>query len=113
MNTKDTRATRLMRSVQVHTRAPPKLGEWPTYGGKLASTRYAALDQITQDNFNKLEVAWRFKTDAMGPRPELNLQLTPLFGNGRMYSTAGTRRSAIALDPATGELLWKLRLTKE
>ena len=32
-----------------------------------ASTRYAPLDQINADNFNKLEVAWRFKTDALGP----------------------------------------------
>ena len=32
----------------------PKLGEWPTYGGDLASTRYSPLDQITKDNFNKL-----------------------------------------------------------
>ena len=42
-------------------------GEWPTYGGDLASMRYSPLDQINADNFNKLEVAWRFKTD--GARP--------------------------------------------
>ncbi|HMF96826.1 MAG TPA: hypothetical protein VKE96_21150, partial [Vicinamibacterales bacterium] len=41
--------------------AKPKGAEWPTYGGDLASTRYSPLDQITKDNFNKLEVAWRFK----------------------------------------------------
>ena len=45
-------------------------GEWRTYGGDLGNTRYAPLDQITADNFNKLEVAWRFKTDKLGPRPE-------------------------------------------
>ena len=44
-------------------------GEWRTYGGDLRSTRYAPLDQINADNFSELEVAWRFKTDAMGPRP--------------------------------------------
>jgi glucose dehydrogenase len=32
-------------------------GEWRTYGGDLGSTRYAPLDQINADNFNKLEVA--------------------------------------------------------
>jgi quinoprotein glucose dehydrogenase len=51
-----------------------KPGEWPTYGGDLASTRYSPLDQITKENFNKLEVAWRFKTDALGPRPEFNFR---------------------------------------
>jgi quinoprotein glucose dehydrogenase len=81
-------------------------GEWPTYGGDLGHTRYAALDQITAANFNDLEVAWRFKTDNLGPRPEFNLQSTPLMVRGRLYSTGGTRRAVVALDAATGELLW-------
>jgi quinoprotein glucose dehydrogenase len=81
-------------------------GEWPTYGGDLGHTRYAALDQITAANFNDLEVAWRFKTDNLGPRPEFNLQSTPLVVRGRLYSTGGTRRAVVALDAATGELQW-------
>ena len=81
-------------------------GEWPTYGGDLGHTRYAPLDQITAANFNNLEVAWRFKTDNLGPRPEFNLQSTPLMVRGRLYSTGGTRRSVVSLDAATGELLW-------
>src|SRR2546423_120311 len=83
-----------------------KNGEWPTYGGDLGNTRYSALDQITAANFDKLEVAWRFKTDNLGPRPEANLEGTPLMVKGILYSTAGTRRSVVALDAATGELLW-------
>ena len=70
------------------------------------STRYSPLDQINADNFNKLEVAWRFKTDSLGPRPEFNLQSTPLMVNGVLYTTAGTRRAVVALDAATGEMLW-------
>src|SRR5215831_5703967 len=81
-------------------------GEWQTYGGDLKSTRYSPLDQINADNFNKIEVAWRFKTDALGPRPEFNLQATPLMVKGVMYSVGGTRRAAFALDAATGEMLW-------
>jgi quinoprotein glucose dehydrogenase len=84
----------------------PANWEWPTYGGNLASQRYAPLDQINRDNFSKLEVAWRFKTDALGPRPEFNLQSTPLMVGGVLYSTGGTRRSVVALDATTGELLW-------
>ena len=80
--------------------------EWRTYGGDLASTRYSALDRINAANFNSLDVAWRFKTDNLGPRPEFNLQSTPLVVNGVMYSTAGTRRAVVSLDAATGELLW-------
>ena len=81
-------------------------GEWRSYGGDLANTRYSPLDQITADNFGKLEVAWRFKADNLGPRPEFKLESTPLMVNGRLFSTAGTRRAVVALDAATGELLW-------
>src|SRR6202023_2790745 len=81
-----------------------KNGEWRTYGGDLGSTRYSPLDQINAGNFNKLEVAWRFKTDNLGPRPEFNFEGTPLTANGVLYSTAGTRRAVVALDAATGEL---------
>ena len=81
-------------------------GEWRTYGGDLRSTRYAPLDQINDDNFTKLEVAWRFKTDNLGPRPEFNLQSTPLMVGGVLYTHGGTRRAVVALDAATGEMLW-------
>jgi quinoprotein glucose dehydrogenase len=81
-------------------------GEWQTYGGDLRSTRYSALDQVNADNFNKLEVAWRFKTDALGPRPEFQLQTTPLMVKGKVFFTAGTRRAVVALDAQTGEMLW-------
>jgi len=83
-----------------------KNGEWRTYGGDLGNTHYSPLDQINADNFSKLQVAWRFKTDNLGPRPELNFEGTPLMVGGVIYSTAGTRRAVVALDAATGELLW-------
>ena len=81
-------------------------GEWRTYGGDLGNTRYSPLDQIDRGNFKDLEVAWRFKTDSLGPRPEFNFQSTPLMVNGKLYSTAGSRRAVVALDAATGEMLW-------
>jgi quinoprotein glucose dehydrogenase len=81
-------------------------GEWPTYGGDLGSTRYAALDQIHSGNFNQLEIAWRFKTDSLGPRPEYQFESTPLMVHGVLFSTAGSRRAVVALDAATGEMLW-------
>ncbi len=81
-------------------------GEWPTYGGDLGHMRYSPLDQINAANFSKLEVAWRFKTDNLGPSPEFNLESTPLMVNGILYSTGGTRRAVVALDAGTGEQLW-------
>src|SRR5437016_4752993 len=81
-------------------------GEWPGNMGDVKGTRYSPLDQINASNFNKLEVAWRFKTDNFGPFPEYKLEGTPLMVKGVIYTTAGTRRSVIALDAKTGELLW-------
>ncbi len=81
-------------------------GEWRNYGGDLGSTRYAPLDQINASNFNKLEIAWRFKTDSLGPRPEFQYEGTPLMVHGVLYVTAGSRRAVVALDAGTGEMLW-------
>src|SRR5439155_13616961 len=80
--------------------------EWPSYAADLAGTRYRPLDQINASNFNDLEIAWRIKTDNFGDRPEYKLEGTPLMVNDVLYATAGSRRAVIAVDPATGELLW-------
>src|SRR5260370_2585142 len=93
-------------TVQVSSQSRAKDGEWPTYNADLAGTRYRPLDQINATNFSNLEVAWRFKTDNLGPFPEYKLEGTPLMVNGVIYTTGGTRRSVIALDAKTGELIW-------
>lgn len=104
------RATKRAAAVDSTRNGTPvhstKNGEWPHYTGDLAGTRYSPLDQINAENFNKLEVAWRFKTDNLGTRPEYKLEGTPLMVNGMLYATAGTRRSIVALRADTGELVW-------
>ena len=81
-------------------------GEWPSYTGDTRGSRYSPLDQISAGNFSTLEVAWRFKTDSLGPRPEFKLESTPLMVGGTLYTTAGTGRAVIALDAVTGALKW-------
>lgn len=95
-------ATQVPMAGQVKARP----GEWVSYAADLANTRYSPLDQVNASNFGKLEVAWRFKTESLGPRPEFMFQSTPLMVGGVVYSTAGTRRAVVALDAGTGELLW-------
>jgi len=80
--------------------------DWPSYGGNLAYWRYQPLDQINASNFNKLEVAWQFKTDNLGARAEFVLQCTPLVIKGRLFAIAGSRRDVVCLDAAIGEQLW-------
>src|SRR5687767_12555780 len=84
-------------------------GEWPHYTADLRGTKYSPLDQIDARNFNQLEVAWRFKTDSLGTRPEYKLEGTPVMVGGVLYATGGTRRSVVALDAQSGELLWVQR----
>jgi quinoprotein glucose dehydrogenase len=80
--------------------------EWTTYGGNLASHRYSPADQITKANFDKLQIAWRLKTDFLGPTPDTLYSATPLVVGRVLYTSAGMRRAAIALNAATGEMLW-------
>ena len=85
---------------------PAPAVEWKTYGADLASTRYSPLDQINRENFSKLQIAWRLKTDPFGPRPDILYSSTPLVVGNVLYTTAGTRRAVLALNAATGEILW-------
>jgi quinoprotein glucose dehydrogenase len=80
--------------------------DWTTYGGNLASHRYSPADEITKDNFNRLQIAWRLKTDFLGPRPDTLYSATPLLVDRVLYTTAGMRRAVIALDATNGEMLW-------
>ena len=93
-------------SVAVWGQAGARNGEWRSYGGDQGHTKYSPLDQINAENFKTLEVAWRFKTDHLGPRPEFQFEGTPLMIGGVLYTTGGSRRAVAALDAATGEELW-------
>ena len=99
------------------TTAPPRRaspssakGDWTTYGADLASTRYSPLDQINKDNFGKLHIAWRLNTNNLGPNPDRLYSSTPLMVNGILYTTAGTARSVVAMNPGTGQMLWMYQL---
>jgi quinoprotein glucose dehydrogenase len=87
-----------------------KNGEWRSYAAEPGSTKYSPLDQINRDNVKNLRIAWRFRTDNMGPRPDYNMQSVPIFIGDVMYVQTGTRRNVVALNPASGELLWMWRM---
>lgn len=54
----------LATALTAQTPAVPSTarGDWPTYGGDLASTKYSPLDQINASNFGTLRPAWRAKS---------------------------------------------------
>lgn len=78
-------------------------GAWTYLGGDAWNTRYTPADQITPENFEQLEVAWQFDAGSFGPSTS---RATPSYVDGKLITVTGERRHVIALDPATGELLW-------
>ena len=95
--------------LAAHAPLSAQPAEWRHWGADAASTRYSPLDQIDATNFNDLEVAWLWRGDNFGPVPDPYLRATPIYVNGTLYSVAGSRRTAVAIDPATGETLWTFR----
>ena len=92
-------------------------GEWTNYASDTGSTKYTSLDQINADNFEELEIVWRWTSidgeidleAVMGDAAEDisfgRLQATPLMIDGVLYMITALNQ-AVALDSATGELLW-------
>ncbi|MGD2131575.1 MAG: PQQ-binding-like beta-propeller repeat protein, partial [Maricaulaceae bacterium] len=80
-------------------------GEWLTWGGDAGHTRYSALDQITLDNVDQLEIAWRWAVPPPGDRPASNFKSTPLMHDGVLYVPSGAF-GASAIDAGTGETIW-------
>jgi quinoprotein glucose dehydrogenase len=76
-------------------------GDWPEYGGDRGGTHYSTLRQITRTNVSQLKVAWTFDTKETG-----GLETTPVIVDGVLYAFTPTRK-VIALDGATGTLLWR------
>ena len=77
--------------------------QWTYLGGDSWHTRYTPADQITPENFHELDVAWRWDAGSFGPS---TARATPTFIDGKLITVSGNRRHVVALDPATGELLW-------
>ena len=100
----------LCASLPVTAQHGARNGEWRSYAAEPGSTKYSPLDQVNKDNAKNLRIAWRFKTDNLGARPDYNMQSVPLVVGGTMYVQAGTRRTVVALDPTSGEMLWMWRM---
>lgn len=65
--------------------------------------RYSALKQLNRNNINKLQQVWRF--DSGDEYEGSELQCNPIVVDGVLYA-ATPRLRVIALDAATGKLLW-------
>src|ERR1043166_3722903 len=73
--------------------------EWASRDGDPGGQRYSTLKQITPVNVAQLTTAWTFDTKSPA------LQVTPLVVGGVMYLGAGS--TVYALEPETGNVIWK------
>jgi quinoprotein glucose dehydrogenase len=76
--------------------------DWPVYGGVSEGTRYSRLKQINRSNVKQLQVAWTYDTgDGSG-----GSETQPIVVNGVLFGVT-PRHKVVALDAATGKLLWR------
>lgn len=76
--------------------------DWRVAGGH-EGTRYSSLKQIHRGNVGRLERAWQF--DSGDEYDGSEIQCNPLIIDGVLYATT-PRLRVIALNAATGKLLW-------
>ncbi|PZX50163.1 pyrroloquinoline quinone-dependent dehydrogenase [Algoriphagus chordae] len=84
---------------------------FPWYGASLANDKFVSLDQINEENFNKLEVAWRWTSvDESIIEQDSTLwtwtnESTPIMIDGILYTSTSLSQVA-AIDAKTGQTIW-------
>jgi len=75
--------------------------DWPVYGGQAAGDHYSNLKQINRSNVGALKLAWQYDANETG-----GLETSPIIV-GRVLYAYTAKQKVIALDAATGKLIWK------
>ena len=87
-------------ALDAHAQQPRNV-DWPVYGGQSAGDHYSPLTQINRQNVAGLRVAWTYDSGEKG-----GLETSPLVVGGTLYAVTPSQK-VVALDAATGRLLWK------
>ena len=95
-----THAQQTSQDTERQSRMKPVL-DWPAYGGQVAGDHYSGLSQINRKNVSKLQVAWTFDAKQQG-----GLETSPIVV-GRVLYAYTAQQDVIALDGASGKLIWK------
>jgi quinoprotein glucose dehydrogenase len=81
--------------------SPQQQRDWPAYGAGPADNRYSTLAQINRSNVSKLEMAWTYDSGETG-----GLESSPIIVGNVLYTNLPSN-SVVALDAASGKVLWK------
>ncbi len=89
---------------------PDADSQWPHYGNDAGAARYSPAAQIDRSNVAQLQVAWTFRTRALGHSAPLDrkaaFEATPILVEGKLFLSTPYNH-VIALDPRTGARLWE------
>lgn len=98
------------QAEQVRTPDKSAFAGWESYGGDEGGNRYSALDQITPENVDQLEIAWIYQSGALDDRPDAKLrsafQATPILVEDSLI-LCSQFNEVISLDPQTGTERWR------
>jgi quinoprotein glucose dehydrogenase len=99
----------VLLSAQTKPDPAPDTG-WPNYGNDSGGTRYSLAKQINSDNVTQLQIAWQFRTGALGHHDELDhkaaFEATPILVDGKLFLSTPYDQ-VFALNPETGAKLWE------
>jgi quinohemoprotein ethanol dehydrogenase len=83
------------------TNADSDAADWMSYGRTYDEQRFSPLKQITDQNVDRLHLAWHFDLDT-----HRGQEATPIVVDGVMYFTTAWSK-VFAVDATNGKLLWK------
>ena len=87
----------------------PAVAEWRSSPGDAAAHRHFSGDRITAETVGDLAPLWRF--DSGQKRDFDTVQSTPVF-TGSAVVTVTIAGDVVALDPASGAVIWRTSLAK-
>ena len=82
--------------------------DWPAHAGSAHGQAFTPASQITPQNVARLTEVWRVQTGDLPPNDRVyySAQNTPILVDGRLF-TCTPSNQVLALDPATGQVLWR------
>src|SRR4051812_13803410 len=89
--------------------------DWPAYGHDQTGQRYSPLAQINPKNVSKLKRVWQYginpAANDLDPanRALSGTEAVPIMAGGFLY-TPTRNHTVVALDPETGNEVWKYEL---
>ena len=76
-------------------------GNWLMYSGQYSGQRFSGLDQVDNENADRLRIKWVYQLRDLD-----RAETTPLVIDGIMYVTESPS-TVIALDARTGRVFWR------